>query len=87
MKRLILVMFCAVAAIVCSAQNNRIVNGVVFTAEGTPLSAVVLTAVGTELTFRPGADGKFQIQVPFYVKILEASAEGYWIEQDRKSVV
>ena len=77
MKRLILVVFCAVATIVCSAQNDRIVNGAVFTADGLPLSTAVLTAVGTELTFTPAADGKFMIQIPYYVKMLEASAEGY----------
>lgn len=81
MKRLILAVFCAVVTFVCPAQNNRVVNGAVFTADGAPLSAVVLKAVGTELTFTPGADGRFQIQVPYYVKMIEASAEGYLTEQ------
>ena len=81
MKRLILAVFCAVVTFVCPAQNNRVVNGAVFTADGAPLSAVVLKAVGTELAFTPGADGRFQIQVPYYVKMIEASAEGYLTEQ------
>ena len=81
MRRLILVVFCAVVAIVCSAQNNRIVNGAVFTIDGIPLSTAVLKAVGTEHTFTPRADGTFQIQVPYYVKSMEASAEGYLTEQ------
>ena len=81
MKRMILVVFCAVAALVCSAQNNRVVIGTVFTADGTPLGSAVLKAVGTELSFTPNADGKFQIQVPYYVKMIEASAEGYLTEQ------
>ena len=81
MKRLILAVFCAVVTFVCPAQNNRVVNGAVFTADGAPLSVAVLKAVGTELTFTPGADGRFQIQVPYYVKMIEASAEGYLTEQ------
>ena len=81
MKRMILVVFCAVAALVCSAQNNRVVIGTVFKADGTPLGSAVLKAVGTELTFTSKADGTFQIQVPYYVKMIEASVEGYLTEQ------
>ena len=77
MRRLILVISCALAAILCSAQNGRVVNGTVFTADGTPLSTAVLKAVGTLETFTTNADGSFQIQVPYYVKMLEATAEGY----------
>ena len=74
MRRLILVISCALAAILCSAQNGRVVNGTVFTADGTPLSTAVLKAVGTLETFTTNADGSFQIQVPYYVKMLEATA-------------
>ena len=81
MKRLILAVFCAVVTFVCPAQNNRVVNGSVLTAEGTPLSVAVLKAVGTELTFTPKADGTFLIQIPYFIKMVEASAEGYLTEQ------
>ena len=81
MRRLVLVVFCAVVAIICSAQNDRIVKGAVFATDGTPLSAVVLKVVGTEQTFTSKDDGTFQVQVPYYVKMIEASAEGYLTEQ------
>ena len=77
MRRLMIVLFCAVATIICSAQNNRVINGTVFAADGTPLSTAVLKAIGTLDTFTTNADGSFQIQVPYYVKMLEATAEGY----------
>ena len=77
MRRLILAISCVLAAMICSAQNGRVVIGTVFTDDGTPLSTAVLKAVGTLDTFTTNADGSFKIQVPYYVKMLEATAEGY----------
>lgn len=78
MKRLIWVIICAVAAIVCSAQNNRVVVGAVFTSDGTPLKDAVLSPVGTDLKFHTNPDGTFQIQIPHQVREVEASLEGYF---------
>ena len=77
MRRLILVTLCAVVTFLCSAQNNRVVNGVVFTVDGTPMSGAVLRPIGTQLSCTTNADGTFRIQVPYYVKMVEAYAEGF----------
>ena len=77
MKRLMISMICAALTFVCAAQNNRAVNGAVYNDSGMPLPAATLKTVGTDLSFNVNPDGKFVIQIPYYVKYVEASLEGY----------
>ena len=62
---------------VCAAQNNRAVNGAVYDDSGMPLPAATIKTVGADFSFNVNPDGKFVIQIPYYVKYVEASLEGY----------
>ena len=66
MRRLILVTLCAVVTFLCSAQNNRVVNGVVFTVDGTPMSGAVLRPIGTQLSCTTNADGTQTLTLTLY---------------------
>lgn len=77
MKRYILTIILAIATLLCSAQNDRIVRGKVFDAEGEPVPEATLKVAGTNLQFVAGADGTFSFSVPYYVKMIEASKLGY----------
>ena len=77
MKRLIISIICTALTFVCAAQNNRAVNGAVYDASGMPLPAATIKTVGADFSFNVNPDGKFLIQIPYYVKYIEASLEGY----------
>ena len=77
MKRLILVLICAIATFNCIAQNGRIVRGVVYDYSGMPLPGATLTPVGTQLKYTAVSDGTFQFEVPYDARFIEASKPGY----------
>ena len=78
MRHIILTLLCAVIPIVCAAQGDRGVNGVVFDENGAPLADAVIKAVGTDFLFKTNSDGTFVIAIPYYVKSLQVLYPGYF---------
>lgn len=81
MKHLISVAFCALISFICTAQNERAVNGVVLDQNGIPLANAIVKADGTDLQFSINTNGTFLVKVPYYVNKMTASAEGYLPQQ------
>ena len=77
MRQIILMFLCATLSLVCVAQTERTVNGVVFDEKGLPLAGAVIQPVGTDWKFNAKADGTFMILVPHYVKELSVGLPGF----------
>ena len=75
MKRLLLII-CAILPMVCMAQN-RIVKGVVFNADGSPLAGVTVSAENSTTSTQSSDGGQFEMTVSPYTKYVVATAEGY----------
>lgn len=77
MKRLTLFLMCVMASLALTAQNTRLVKGLVFSEEDIPMQGVTLSVVGMNGTTQSTEDGLFELYVSPYAKKLQASAEGY----------
>ena len=60
------------------AQNGRVVQGVVFDANGRPVSGATVAAVGGLETTTSASDGKFSVKVSPYVTQLRVQMDGYF---------
>ena len=61
---------------VCMAQN-RIVKGVVFNADGSPLAGITVSAENSTTSTQSSDGGQFEMTVSPYTKYVVATAEGY----------
>ena len=77
MKRIVLVLLCAVLPMVVFAQATRPVRGVVFDKQGIPMADVELTAIGSSESTVSKADGTFEMMVSPYTKFIKATKEGF----------
>ena len=75
MKRLLLII-CTILPMVCMAQN-RIVKGVVFNADGSPLAGITVSAENSTTSTQSSDGGQFEMTVSPYTKYVVATAEGY----------
>ena len=80
MKSRFLILLCAVLPVVATAQSERVVNGVVLDAEGTPLAGAIVQGVGGSDSYTVGKDGRFTINLSTYIKMVKAECEGYFSE-------
>lgn len=71
---LCLLFLCSLAAI---SQDTRFVQGIVQGKDGQGLSGVVVKARNSNVQAVSKDDGSFNIKVPFHVKELQASKDGY----------
>lgn len=78
MRHIIFTLLCAAIPIVCAAQGDRGVNGVVFDENGAPVADAVIKAVGTDFQFKTNSDGTFVIAIPYSVKSLQVFYPGYF---------
>ena len=76
MRRLLLII-CTILPMVCMAQN-RIVKGVVFDADGSPLAGITVSGENSTTSTQSSADGQFEMSVSPYTKYVVATAEGYF---------
>ena len=76
MKRILLLLLCAVLPVVLFAQATRPVRGVVFDAQGTPMAGATVTAVGSAESTTSKVDGTFEMMVSPYTKFVQATKEG-----------
>lgn len=77
MRHIILTFLCATLSLMCMAQAERAVNGVVLDEKGLPVEGAVIQPVGTDWKFNAEADGTFMILVPHYVKELSVGLPGF----------
>lgn len=79
MKQIISFLLFIAFTFVCSAQNERVVKGLVYGENGGPLAGASVYAVGTELSAKTDTAGRFTISVPHSVNDLRAECPGYHI--------
>ena len=72
--------FIQLATCVLAQPNTRFVNGIVQDEDGNPFPGVVITADSGE-TYKPDAEGKFEIYVPAMCRVLTFSAP-YYIREE-----
>lgn len=77
MKRWFLVVVSVLFSFVASAQNNRVVRGVVFDDTRKPMEGVVILADMSGEKTETLKDGTFQISIPQFSKKLTASLDGF----------
>lgn len=77
MKRLTLFLMCVMASFALTAQNTRLVKGLVFSEDDIPMKGVTLKAVGMDGSTVSAESGQFELYVSPYAKKVEASMEGY----------
>lgn len=77
MKRLTLFVVCVMASLALTAQNTRLVKGLVFSEEDIPMQGVTLSVVGMNGTTQSTENGLFELYVSPYAKKLKASMDGY----------
>ena len=58
--------------------QNRIVKGVVFDADGSPLAGITVSGENSTTSTQSSADGQFEMSVSPYTKYVVATAEGYF---------
>ena len=78
MKRLVLIIFCAILSIAGIAQNTRVIKGMVMSTDEEPLGGVTIQVLGSSSSTSSSRDGKFEIKAPSHAKELEASKDGYF---------
>ena len=82
MKRLIMLLFCAILAVSGMAQNNmRTISGIVLDIEDNPIYGAVVEVVENSTSVMTGADGRFKVAVPLDSRTIEVSASGYFSQQ------
>ncbi len=82
MKRLIMLLFCAILAVSGMAQNNmRTISGIVLDIEDNPIYGAVVEVVENSISVMTGADGRFKVAVPLDSRTIEVSAPGYFSQQ------
>ena len=79
MKRLLLVIVCAMLSIVGVAQSTRTVKGMVFDQNEVPIAGATIKAATADQSVQSTATGAFEIQVPTHVRALNATKEGYFM--------
>ncbi len=77
MKRWFLVVVSVLFSFVASAQNNRVVRGVVFDDTRKPMEGVVILADMSGEKTETLRDGTFQISIPQFSKKITASLDGF----------
>ena len=77
MKRWFLVVVSVLFSFVASAQNNRVVRGVVFDDTRKPMAGVVILADMSGEKTETLRDGTFQISIPQFSKKITASLDGF----------
>lgn len=77
MKRLTLFLMCVMASFALTAQNTRVIKGLVFNEDDIPMKGVTLKAVGMDGSTVSAESGQFELYVSPYTKKVEASMEGY----------
>lgn len=77
MKRYLILLLCALLPFTALAQSGRLVNGVVFDENDTPVKGVKVGVTGGTEEFVTGDNGQFQFMVSAYAKYLVASRDGY----------
>lgn len=77
MKRWFLVVVSVLFSFVASAQNNRVVRGVVFDDTRKPMEGVVILADMSGEKTETLKDGTFQISIPQFSKKITASLDGF----------
>lgn len=61
----------------CMAQNDRVINGVVYSENGSLIAGATVSGIGANLFAKTDSEGKFVITVPIYVKELQVECPGY----------
>lgn len=77
MKKFLLLIVAIFCALGVSAQNTRIISGVVIDKNGIPLPNAIVEAIGGAESVNTDADGSFRIEVPVWLKFLTAKCTGY----------
>ena len=77
MKRLTLFLMCVMASFALTAQNTRVIKGLVFSEDDIPMKGVTLKVVGMDGSTVSAESGQFELYVSPYAKKVEASMEGY----------
>ena len=78
MKRIILIIFCAILSIAGMAQNTSVVKGMVMNADEEPLSGATVRVLGFSNSTVSSHDGKFEMTIPVHAKEIQASKDGYF---------
>ncbi len=68
---------CVMASFALTAQNTRVIKGLVFSEDDIPMKGVTLKAVGMDGSTVSAESGQFELYVSPYAKRVEASMEGY----------
>ena len=77
MKRIIFVLFCIILSATSSAQDSRLIKGMVMDTNEMPLSGVTIKGVHSDAITVSKQNGLFEIKVSPYTKHIEASFNGY----------
>src|SRR5882724_149491 len=77
MKRLLLLLGCAMLAITQLAAQNRTVTGKITDPKGNPLTGVSVAVKGAQQGTTTDAEGNFSLRVSRSTKILTITAVGY----------
>ena len=77
MKKIVLMLFCAVLSVAAMAQNTRTVKGLVMNTDNEPLSGATVRVLGSNSVAVSSYDGKFELEAPLDAKEIEASKDGY----------
>lgn len=83
MKQVISLLLFILVPFVCSAQNERVVKGLVYGENGGPLTGASVYAVGTDISAKTDTAGMFAISVPSSVEELQAECPGYHVLDQR----
>lgn len=78
MKRNVLIFLLIIVSVVCAAQEERIVNGVVCGENHGPIFGAVVSALDLNLFTKTDSLGRFEIKLPDTVKQLQIAAPGYY---------
>lgn len=77
MKHIILIVFAFFLPFLCTAQDERVVNGFVCGENGGPVIGAIVSPIGVNTFTTTDKDGKFVIKIPQYVKELKVESPGY----------
>ena len=77
MKRLLLIMFCAMFSLTGMAQSIRTIKGAVMNEKEEPMSGVTIKAVNSDAETVTDKNGRFELKIDSYIKYVEASYENY----------
>lgn len=77
MRKYLLLLLCVVATSSLSAQNSRLVKGVIFTEDDIPLGGATIESVGMPGSGTSLESGTFELYVSPYAKKVKVSKEGF----------